>query len=60
MTDDSIGDLLGSLEGREIPGGCDQCDAVQRTTKVAPRVWAITIAHDDDCPFLRSRKAKSN
>jgi hypothetical protein len=53
-------DLFRSLEGREVPGGCDQCNAVQRSVEVMSRVWTLTIAHDDDCPFLRAKKAKSN
>ncbi|HEY5304559.1 MAG TPA: hypothetical protein VIJ86_10940 [Acidimicrobiales bacterium] len=53
-------DLFKSLEGSEIPGGCDQCDAFQRTSEVIPGVWSVTIVHDDDCPFMRAKKAGSN
>jgi hypothetical protein len=61
MSDDStIGNLFSSLEGREIPGGCYQCDAVQHMTEVAAGIWSLEIAHDDDCPTLRAKKAKSN
>ena len=58
MTDPD--DFLRSLEGDEIPGGCDQCNAVQRTTEVIPRVWSVIVAHDDDCPVLRIKKANLN
>jgi hypothetical protein len=53
-------DLFRSLEGSEIPGGCDQCNAVQRTTEVIPGVWSVIVAHDDDCPTQRIKKAKVN
>jgi hypothetical protein len=56
----SADDLFGSLEGSEIPGGCDQCNAVQRTTEVAPRIWSVIVAHDDDCPSQRTKKANLN
>jgi hypothetical protein len=56
----SADDLFKSLEGSEIHGGCDRCDAVQRSTEVIPGVWKMTIAHDDDCPFLRAMKAGLN
>jgi hypothetical protein len=56
----SADDLFRSLESGEIPGGCVQCNAVQRTTEIIPGVWSVIVAHDDDCPTLRAKKAKSN
>jgi hypothetical protein len=53
-------DFLKSLEGREVPGGCDQCNAVQRSVEVMPRVWSVIVAHDDDCPSQRTKKANLN
>lgn len=47
--------LLGELEGSRIAGGCDDCDAFQTTTLLAPGVWTITVHHDDTCPFLALR-----
>jgi hypothetical protein len=55
-----IDDFFKSVEGDEVPGGCGQCHAIQRMTEVEPRVWSIIVAHDDDCPTLRAKKAKSN
>lgn len=49
-------DLLGPLDGKHIPGGCDQCDAYQTATAIAVGVWNITVHHDDWCPFLKSVK----
>jgi hypothetical protein len=53
---------LGPLDGAEIAGGCDHCDAVQTVEPAAAGVWSITVRHDDDCPFLaeyRKRAASS-
>jgi hypothetical protein len=60
MSDDSIGNLFSSLAGHLIAGGCTYCDATQKMTEVAPGVWRLVVAHDDNCPSLRARKAKSN
>ncbi len=53
---------FGALAGREIPGGCDRCDAYQTMTEdhVLPGVWHLTVHHDDDCPAMRARKAGAN
>jgi hypothetical protein len=56
----SADDLFGSLEGREIPGGCDQCNAIQRSTEIAPRIWSLIVVHDEDCLTLRAKKANLN
>jgi len=46
--------ILGPLEGAEIPGGCDQCEAYQTVQPIVAGVWSITVHHDDDCDvFLR-------
>jgi hypothetical protein len=44
--------LLGPLDGRKIAGGCDHCDAYQTVTLIEAGVFAMTVHHDDDCPFL--------
>jgi len=55
-----LDDILGHVQDEPIPGGCDRCDAYQTMTVVAPGVYAITVHHDDTCPFLRSRNAEMN
>jgi hypothetical protein len=44
--------VLGSLDGAEIYGGCDYCDAYQEL-KPGPikGVWILAIYHDD-CRFF--------
>lgn len=49
---------LGALDGKQIPGGCDYCDAYQTVTPVVSGVWNITVHHDDDCPFLARMKER--
>jgi hypothetical protein len=56
----SLDDILGQLGGDRIPGGCDLCDAFQTVEQVEPGIHALTVHHDDRCPFLRSRAAGSN
>jgi hypothetical protein len=48
------------VAGREIPGGCEQCDAFQVMTEATEGVWSLVVHHDDWCPFLRARKAEAN
>jgi hypothetical protein len=47
--------ILKSIEGKSVPGGCECCDAFQYLSEVADGIWALEVAHDDDCPFVRSR-----
>jgi len=56
----SLSDLLNQFGDKRIPGGCDLCDAFQTIEQVEPGIHALTIHHDDWCPFLRSRSAGSN
>jgi hypothetical protein len=49
--------LLGPLEGRRIPGGCDQCDAYQTVEPIEAGVWKTTVHHDDGCPVLAAYEA---
>lgn len=62
MSDGTLDNLFNSLAGRELPGGCDQCDATQtiREDDQVPGVWHLVICHEDHCPTLRSRKARTN
>jgi hypothetical protein len=41
---------LGPLEGQEIPGGCDECNAFQTADPVKAGVWVISVHHDVACP----------
>ncbi len=51
MTDRPL-DFLAALIGHEIPGGCDDCDAYQSTTRHESGSWILTVHHDEDCNFL--------
>ena len=57
---DSLGPFFEALADHEIPGGCGACDAVQVVSEVRPGVWLLDVRHDEWCPVLRSRTAKSN
>jgi hypothetical protein len=57
---DPIRPLFDALAGKRIPGGCSICTAEQRLEEIAPNVWSLLIAHDDDCPVLRAAKAGTN
>lgn len=48
----SLARQLGPLDGAEIPGGCECCEAYQTVTPIQRGIWSITVHHDDDCPFL--------
>lgn len=49
------------LDGTNIPGGCDDCDAEQGLTQVRPGIWSMEIRHDDDCPtWARIRNQRSS
>ena len=58
MTD--FDELFKKIEGHQIPGGCDACDAYQTVESPSEGVAVLTVHHDDDCPFLRARKARLN
>ncbi len=52
-----LDDLFANLGERQIPGGCDSCDAYQTMEVVSPGVHVIRVHHDDWCPFLRAMEA---
>ena len=56
-------DLLAAAVGRDIPGGCDQCDAYQ-TVDPDPfgedQMWHCTVHHDEGCPELRRLKGRAS
>ena len=62
MGDGTLDALFNSLAGRELPGGCDDCNAVQtmKEDDSMPGVWHLVIHHDDGCPVLRAREAGAN
>ena len=47
--------FLDALLDQRVAGGCQDCDANQVMT-AAGGVYVITVAHDDTCPWLRSRE----
>lgn len=50
-----IGDILRSLAGARIPGGCEHCHAYQVIPPgglLTPGVHHVQVRHDDDCPAL--------
>jgi len=51
-------ELLGPLDGAQIPGGCDTCDAYQTIEPMSAGIWTVTVVHDDDCPTLARIEAK--
>lgn len=50
--------MLGPLEGKRIPGGCDKCDAYQTVEPVAGGQWLLEVHHDDWCPVLARHNAR--
>jgi hypothetical protein len=49
--------MLGALDGAELPGGCASCDAYQRVRNAGGGVFVIDVYHDDDCPVLAAKEA---
>jgi hypothetical protein len=49
---------LASLDGAQIPGGCDHCNAYQGPSVDAYGIGHITIHHDDCCPWFQAREGK--
>jgi hypothetical protein len=56
----SFDDLFRKVHGKQIPGGCDTCDAFQTMDEVSHGVHMLTVHHDDDCPTLRAMNADTN
>jgi hypothetical protein len=53
-------ELFKKVDGEQIPGGCDHCDAYQTVKVVSPGVHEIQVSHDDWCPVLRAIQAGEN
>jgi hypothetical protein len=52
----NLDDILSSLCGGRIPGGCDHCDAYQTNEQVDAGIWRLTVHHDDWCPWLATHR----
>jgi hypothetical protein len=53
----SVHELLDSLIGLEVDGGCDDCTAHQTIERVAAGVYVFHIFHDDTCPWWQRHQA---
>jgi hypothetical protein len=53
-------DVLASMAGQKMQGGCSRCDAYQTVSEVRPGVWSLKVAHDSWCPFLRAHIGQSS
>lgn len=56
-----VTDLIASLDGAQIPGGCGQCDAYQVVRAHAygyQRIHMIEVHHDDWCPVLARTRSQ--
>lgn len=45
--------VFGPMDGAEIHGGCEQCDAYQMVRVVDRAVFSVDVFHDNDCPVLK-------
>ena len=52
--------VLGALEGVEVPGGCDHCDAHQVLTDLGDRVWNLRTWHEAGCLRYQSSRASQS
>jgi hypothetical protein len=43
--------VLGPLDGAQVPGGCECCDAYQTVHPQAHGVWVVAVHHDTWCPL---------
>ncbi len=46
----ALNDLLGAQDGVRVPGGCDDCNAVQILTNRGGGIHQVQIHHAPDCP----------
>jgi hypothetical protein len=54
---DCLKGIYEAVRDGRIPGGCPDCNAYQTLRRVAPRIYSLTIHHDDTCPsFLAMTK----
>jgi hypothetical protein len=56
---DSLKGVYEQVRDQRIPGGCPDRAAYQTMTRVAARIYSLTVHHDDTCPsFLAMTKEK--
>ena len=53
-------DLFRQTDDQPLPGGCTRCDAYRTLVVLSPGIDPLTVHHDDWCPVLRSREARTN
>jgi hypothetical protein len=53
-------EVLASLAGQTMPGGCEDCDATQTVAQdpIASNLFVLKIEHDDSCPNYRQLRRK--
>jgi hypothetical protein len=51
-------EILDSIVGVDIPGGCEHCNAFQRVSKVSDGVFVMGVHHDDWCPWHKQHVQK--
>ena len=56
----TVFDFFSQDKDRPLPGGCEICDAYMTVEIPAPGIHLLHVHHDDDCPVLRSKSARSN
>lgn len=37
---------------------CPDCDSTSQLVEQAPRIYTLTVAHDDTCPWLAAYEAR--
>lgn len=55
----AVARVLGPLDGAQIAGGCEDCDAFQTVEPISSGVWSIVVHHDDGCPTLLAMRRGS-
>jgi len=48
-----LASILGPLDGAQVPGGCEHCDAYQTVHPTGPGTWVVAVHHDGWCVQLR-------
>jgi hypothetical protein len=59
MSTDPLRELYAKLDGVDILGGCDHCDAYQTLEPVQDKIWKVTVHHDADCPRLAAYEGRT-
>lgn len=50
--------LIEQVVGYRIYGGCIDCDAYQEFSEVEPRIFKMSVIHDDWCPLWKKQQGK--